>query len=232
LNANLFGLAAAFAPDLYSGHSDRVDREPHWVAQPRGTNRVRIGYLLSYHVDGGTTNPLCQNPIADGPCAGHYGDSEAIWLDVYYNGVHWVLDTARYSAHGDLNTYGRGLGAYPGILTYPSHPGAYPRSWVSYNKHANYANDALCDAGGLFGFDSCISGASTRVYAGGNVNLGSRAYHTALQDCMTSSDPVYSGNGQIECYWTQRRFAGWTGGIPSSDAYSDPLLKQLYYMGF
>ena len=227
-----YDLAAAFAPELYYAHADRVDGEPHWVAQPHGTNRVRIGYLLSYHTDGGTTNPLCQNMFGDGPCAGHFGDSEAIWLDVYYNGVHWVLDTARYSAHDNINVYGRGSSAYPTILTYPSHPGAYPRSWVSYAKHANYATDALCDTGGALGLDTCISDTPARVYAGGNVNIGSRTQHTALQDCMPSSDPIYAGNGNIECYWTDSLFAGWTGGRPAASAYSDPLKKNLVYMGF
>lgn len=227
-----FDIAAAFAPELYYGNTNRMDREPHWVARPLGPSRVRVGHLLSYRVDGGTQDPLCDNALADGPCAGHYGDSEAIWLDVYYNGVHWVLDTARYSAHGDLNVYGRGTQAYPTILTHPSHPGAYPRTWVSYGKHANYATDALCDAGGFLGYDTCISDTSVRLSAGGNLNVGSRLHHTSSQDCMPSSDPIYSGNGVTECYWTERPFSGWTGLIPTAAAYSDPTKKQLQYMGF
>ena len=219
-------LASAFAPELRYASFDDLSGEPHWVAQPFEDYKVRIGYLLSYYYDYGTTNPLCDNTIGDDLCAGHYGDSEWIFLDVYYNEStkHWLLETARYSQHTTLNTYSRGSHAYPTQLSYPSHPGTYPRSWVSHGKHANNATQSECDAGGAFGFDSCSSNnVSLRVPAGGNLNLGSSAVHTSAQDCMISSNPIYAQSGRSECYWTVRRFSGWTGNVPDSSPYRDKL---------
>lgn len=190
--------------------------EPHWVARRLDDSEIRIGYLLSYYHDYGTTSSACDNFLADGLCAGHYGDSGAIFLDVYYNErtKHWLLQTAWYSQHGTLVVYPRGSHAYPIQFTYPSHPGTYPRSWVSHSKHANYANGAECD-NGAYTFDSCeLANTAMRVVAGGNLNLGSRNTHTAAQDCMISSHPVYSQSGRSECYWTVRRFSGWTGKHP------------------
>jgi hypothetical protein len=48
---------------------------------------------------------------------------------------------------------------------------------------------------------------------------------------MPSSDPIDSGNGVTECYWTERPFGRRTGLIPTAAAYSDPTKKQLQYMG-
>jgi hypothetical protein len=222
-------LAAAFAPELWYASNDLVGREPHWVAKPvaAGSSTVRIAYLLSYYDDGGTTSPLCDNSFGDGPCSGHFGDSELIALDVDYDPdtSHWVLATAYYSAHENTNTYSRGWSnAYPTQLTYPSHPGAYPRSWVAFGKHANYGSQSECDSGGFLGFDHCsLANTAARVSAGQNLNLGSRNVHTSAQDCMLSSDPIKVQMGVIECYWTTRRFSGWSGAIPDATSYGPKL---------
>ena len=50
--------------------------------------------------------------------------------------------------------------------------------------------------------------------------MGSRAVHSASQDCIASSNPIYSGNGITECYWTEKRFSGWLGGQPSAGSYN------------
>lgn len=223
-------LAVAFAPELWYASNDNVGREPHWVARPisTGTAIVRIMYLLSYYDDGGTTLPPCS---VSAPCYSHYGDSESIALDVYYEteSQHWVLDKAWYSAHDDFLAYSRGADAYPGQLTYPSHPGGYPRSWVAFGKHANYASQAECDSGGTLGYDHCtLANTADRVAAGQNLNLGSRSVHTSAQDCMSSSNPLYKFNGVQECYWTYRRFSGWVGMTPDASAYS----LHLSAMGF
>jgi hypothetical protein len=222
-----FNLGAAFAPELWYASNDDIGRESHWVAMPvSGYPVVRIAYLLSYYQDNGTSSPLCNNSFGDGPCAGHYGDSEWIALDVRYNGTthHWVLIDAYYSQHESMATYAQGTDDYPMQLTYPSHPGAYPRSWVAFGKHANYGSQSECDSGGALGYDSCsLANSAVQVSAGGNLNLGSRSVHTTGQDCMISSNPILAPYGYIECYWTNRRFGGWSGSLPNSSAYSPKL---------
>jgi hypothetical protein len=225
-------LGPAFAPELRYASNDDIGRESHWVAMPvEDYPIVRIVYLLSYYQDNGTSSSLCNNSIGDDLCAGHYGDSEWITLDVRYDGSshHWVLMTAYYSQHTDMATYGPGAYDYPIQLNYPSHPGAYPRSWVAFGKHANYGSLSECNSGGRFGFDSCtLANSSVRVTAGDNLNLGSRSTHAAAQDCMTSSNPVLAPYGYVECYWTNQRCGGWSGSVPNAAAYS----PKLALMGF
>ncbi|HEY7636507.1 MAG TPA: hypothetical protein VH763_13220, partial [Gemmatimonadales bacterium] len=106
-------LAAAFAPELAYAASDRTTREPRWAARPLSGGKVRLAYLLSLHFDLGAYG--CSFGLVI--CGGHYGDSETIVLDVYYNSVsrHWVLHQAVYSAHGVYNLYPRLLAAYPSM---------------------------------------------------------------------------------------------------------------------
>jgi len=213
-------LAAAFAPQLAYSQADNVGREPHWVARPLSEDEVRVGYLLSYHVDNGTQDPYsCMNFLPSTWCWGHAGDSEDIFLDVQYDwsSQHWVLKTAFYSRHSNHGVYNAGSNGYPQALVYPNHPGAYPRAYVSFSKHANYASQPECDAA-QYGFEDCFPNAYARVAAGASLNLGSRTVQRL--NCMASSDPFYSGNGAIECYWTGSQFAGWQTFQPASDPYS------------
>jgi hypothetical protein len=229
-------IAAAFAPQLYYYEFDEVGREPHWVARKVSLGKVMIGYLLSYYRDAGSTAFACSIPGAPSSCHGHNGDSEAIFLQVYYNErtKHWILDEARYSQHGELVLFTRGAQPFPLQLLYPGGAGRYPRAYVSQGKHANYESKTACNNGGTLDIDTCTSvNTGARVVAGGQLNLSSRSVHTSLQDCMESANPsyVYYGSGRKECYWTNQNFRGW---IPTTvgGAESDPYSPVLSVMGF
>lgn len=227
-------LAPRFSPQLAISTGDEVGREPHFATRQLSTTKARIMYLLSYYVDRGPSTSWCNNNIIDvfsrEACHGHDGDSEWITLDVYYDRgtKHWVLDQAIYSQHTGSKAYTRGTGASPRI-EYPNKTGGSPRAYVAYQKHANYASDSECDAGSILGTDTCNANSYEQVTAGGNVNIRSRAAHTSSQDCMRSTNPLYSGNGVVECYWTSRAFVGWHIGSPASNSeYSGKLAS----MGF
>lgn len=231
-------LAVAFSPQLYYYSYDLVGREPHWVARPVGA-RVRLGYLLSYYRDEGSSAWVCgPGTILPGTssCNGHNGDSEFIILDVSYNSttMHWVLNTAFLSQHGSAVSYDRGTNAYPTQFYYPQRLGGYPRVWVSEGKHANYSSRSECNAGGFLNVDTCVdNNTSAQVESAYFLNIGSRIGHTNAQDCMTSSNPnyIYYGSGRVECYWTEKRFRGWiptTVGGADSDPYS-PILASMGY---
>jgi len=214
-------LAGAFAPQLAYSTTDNVDREPYWAAHPverPGGPQAQIMYMLAYHLDLGVDNLACR--VVPGLCRGHYGDSEYILLDVYYDDAtqHWVLATAYYSAHGDVNTYDKATGAFPSAVRYPEKPGGYPRAYVSYNKHANYAGQRECQAGGTLGIDDCPSPlAYARVPAPYYWNVGSSQY--PFVNCVDSRDPIYQGFNHQECFWTMLRFSGWTGLEPDCTGY-------------
>ncbi len=227
-------LADAFAPELRYKSSFYMEREPRWAARPTaasdqkpirpaglqayGPGKVIILYLLSYRIDNGDVTYHIEP---------HYGDSEVIALVVYYksNTEHWVLDEAHYSAHYDYGFFskefwtGPGSPQYPENLTYPGHPGTYPRAWVATSKHANYSSQALCNEGGTLGFDTC-EGAdqSLRVQTylpnGASGNIGSYAVRYA--DCVQKQFLDAAGvwwpgvaGGRFECFWTDLGFRGW-----------------------
>jgi len=226
-------LAAAFAPELYYSYWDEVGREPYWVARPSDT-RVMIGYFIAYYRDAGSDAYLCHLPGAPSSCNGHNGDSETIFLTVYYNEAsqHWVLERALYSQHTSYGSYDRGSNSYPTMLTYPSHAGSYPRAYVSEGKHANYASTSECNGGGAFGTDTCTEvDTPAQVFVSGAYNVGSGGHH--LLNCVESRDPsyIYYGAGRQECFWTGSDFRGWTpdsvGGASSS-----PYIDRLNYGGF
>ncbi|HXF96112.1 MAG TPA: hypothetical protein VNI61_08405 [Gemmatimonadales bacterium] len=94
-------LALAFAPELFYWSADNVGREPYWVA--RGdieTEKVVIGYLLSYYRDEGSPSHACDFPPPFYPpsCDGHsrnppheyYGSArqECYWTIVRFRG--WI----------------------------------------------------------------------------------------------------------------------------------------------
>ena len=226
-------LAAAFAPQLAITGADRTSREPHWAAKGYPASKiVRIAYLLSYHYDDGPSTSWCNNNVPElfsvegwrKVCSGHYGDSELIVLDVYYNPAtqRWLLDCATYSAHESWTLKCRTSTAqsYTFGVVYPDKQGGYPRSYVAYKKHANYFTEAACDSGAMLGTDSCSPTRYERVYAGGNVNIGSRAVHSMWQDCVLTTTPIFASIGKKECYWTVKAFGGWQNYLPQSTAYS------------
>jgi hypothetical protein len=222
-------LATGFAPELYYAHTDDVRGEPRWAIRKVSVEpaSVEIAYLLSYYLDRGSHELLCQTtlppPIYPHPCAGHYGDSEAILLFVEYDyaSQHWVLKRARLSQHGNLNSFGAGPKGYPAQFVYPGQRGGYPRVFVAVGKHANYASDWACDNGAHLDYDECNSDTTARVAVTANGDVGSSMYHRL--DCVLSANPLYSMNPP-ECYWTGARFGGWQSGAqPSADPYG-PLL--------
>lgn len=215
-------LAAAFAPQLAYASGDQTGREPRWAARKTSGGKVRVAYLLSLYLDLGTVG--C--PFGLVLCGGHYGDSETIVLDLYYNAAtqHWLLDAATYSAHGVYNYYPRIFSAYPS-MNFPAKVGGYPRAFVSLRKHALYRSDRECDDGEL-GLDECAADTFQRIAATPALNIGSRAAHTAAQDCVRST--VLTSSTAIECYWTERAFGGWQGRSPKAGAYS----KTLSFFGF
>ncbi len=217
LNQCEAALAAAFAPELAYAGSDDTRRQPHWAARPLSGGKVRVAYLLSLYRDLGTVG--CNLGVV--LCGGHYGDSEILVLDVYYQGTthHWLLDQAIYSAHGVYNVYPRLFSAYPS-MNYPAKNGGYPRAFLSLRKHAGYRSDRECDAGEL-GLDECTADVHQRVAAGAVLDLGGRRMHTASQDCVGGSTPATAAF--TECYWTERPFGGWQGRTPKGNAYSSIL---------
>jgi hypothetical protein len=221
-------LSTAFRPELAITGSDRTGREPKVAVKGYpNSGIIRIAYMLSYYTDDGPTTSWCNNNFVDlfdqQACHGHFGDAELIVLDVYYNPStkHWVLHYAGYSEHETWNSYPRGTAAYP-KLVYPNKGGGYPRAYVSYQKHANYATDRECDSGAKLGTDTCNPTRFERITSGGIPNIGSRSVHTSGQDCWASTNPLYQ-NGRLECYWTGARFKGWQTGNPDSDPYGPKL---------
>lgn len=212
-------IAQAFAPELYYSSVDEVGREPKWVARPLSTTVVRVGYLLSYYRDAGSQSTGCSVlPWFDSSCGGHNGDSERIFLDIRYDAStsHWVLSKAYYSQHESMQTYqyGQCTPYFVGCswLLFPDVDGGYPRAYIAEGKHANYASRSECETGSFESTDICVNvNTAARLFVSGATNLGSRAHHTPLQDCMPSQDPsyIYYGWGREECYWTPRRFQGW-----------------------
>jgi hypothetical protein len=197
-------LAAAFAPQLaMTKGSDNLGREPKFaIERIPNTLKARVMYLLSYYVDRGAATAWCYNNIVPrSACESHDGDSEWIALDLWYNTTtkRWLLDYGHLSAHTGVNRVPRGTSQYPTAFFYPGGLGGYPRVYVAYQKHANYASDAACDSGSIIGTDECHADLFQRVSAGENVNIQSRAVHRLDQDCWPSTNPIYSSNGIKEC---------------------------------
>jgi hypothetical protein len=217
-------ISAAFAPALKYTLSDNVGREPRWVAKPQIFGSVvRVAYLLSYYVDRGPVTGACNNNLLDlinrEWCSGHDGDSELIVLDIRWDGAgHWVLDKAMYSAHGKYNTYSKTTLGYPPLEYVGNIRGGAPTSYVSYQKHANYKSEMDCDRDVIVTTDICTPQATARLTAGAANNLGSRSHQ--LVNCTTSANPIYSGSGRQECYWTDgQKFSGWHIGNPTATPY-------------
>jgi hypothetical protein len=198
-------LAAAFAPELAYSSTDRTTRESRWAARRLGIGKVRVAYLLSLHFDLGIYG--CSFGLV--LCGGHYGDSETIVLDLYYNlsSRHWVLEQAIYSAHGFYNLYPRLLAAYPS-MNFPAKNGGYPRAFLALRKHALYRSDTECDDGEL-GLDECKADTYQRVASSPSLTIGSRGTHTAAQDCARST--AFTSSTAVECYWTVRDFGRLAG---------------------
>jgi hypothetical protein len=216
-------LAQAFAPQLYYDSDDDVRREPYWAAKPNpgpidghaSQGSVRIAYLLSYYEDLGGQTWACTTPPFSQRCRPHHGDSEWIVLDVAYRvqTKHWLLKGVVLSQHTRKEFYSTPSNKLYALgVFYPGKQGGFPRVWVAYGKHANYANRPSCDSGGLFGTDTCENNnTAVRVEYSGQYNIGSRSHR--LKDCVVSRNPAWQfyGTGKTECYWSSSdpNFRGW-----------------------
>ena len=199
-----WALAKRFAPIMTFEDSDPVGREPYWVARG-ASGLVTIGYFMAYYIDLGCTQYLgCGNFSPE-----HFGDSEAIRVDLWYNSAsqHWIAYHVMLSEHTGYAEFGGATDyVYAPGLEYPSELGGPFRVHASFGKHANYATRSACNNFS----DQCnnASGSGDTLYVGSERNLGSYSY--PFRDC------VYSEVGQAfddyqECFWTGWDFAGWLG---------------------
>lgn len=200
-------LAEAFMPLLHFSPQDDVRGERYWIVAPHPTDGgVWIGYLLGYYNDHGCAAGGCEfvgDHIDD-----HQGDSEIIWVHVEMDPTthHWVVRKAKLSAHTGYNTHGPGSGGYATGLAWIYQAGGPFEVWVSKWKHANYASDAACDAGGTAGADVCYTGSVAWFDFQPDRNIGSNQHR--LKNCVESLD-VFAGNGVFNCFWQGSIFTGW-----------------------
>ena len=138
----------------------------------------------------------------------HSGDSEYLVLYVVFDETseHWVVVNAVYVAHGGPTM------KYQNQMQYPDGTiGGYPRVWVANGKHASYATERACNAGGAVGADDCSYNVDDeRLQVLSSRNLGSE-FHQFL-NCVASESP-YSYPG-TECFWYVAvyplyQFCGW-----------------------
>jgi hypothetical protein len=197
---------------LASELQDPATREPRWAARPVDDQTLIVVYLLSYHLDYGSTHAACDFEPGTYWCRGHPGDSEVIALTIRYipETQHWLLVQAQYSSHESYKVYAS-AGTYPRKLEYPETAGGRPRSYVATGKHANAATFNECNAGGFLGIDSCSIGRYEVVVTGADKNIGSQSVR--LHDCVGSTHPVFAPLGYSECYWSREVFHGWTGAV-------------------
>ena len=110
-------LSDAFNPWLHYYTTDLAwGKEPSYAAKlywRSGIPVIRILYMPSYYADAGTIDVNYLQGLFD--CAGHFGDSEAIVLEVYYNAAtqHWVLNDESFPHHTTYTlAYGSGHGDF------------------------------------------------------------------------------------------------------------------------
>jgi len=239
-------LAYAFRPELrYSTVYDDTRGEPYWAARPDSAGHVVIGYLFSYYRDLGSLQYGCSPPGNDlkKDLGCHNGDSESVWLTVYFNSStsHWLLHRTAYSAHDDWNdTSATSPGTYPLHVEYPGRLGGYPRVWIAEQKHANYFTQSDCTGAHkeplpplvVLTWDVCTDDVDSARFAFSDAwNIGSEVH--PLINGVTSRDPSYEyyGGGRVECYWTDKPFRGWVPDtVGGGDAAS--YLSKLILWGF
>jgi len=227
-------LSWGFAPELrYSIIYDDTRGEPYWVARPDSAAHVVIGYLFAYYRDLGTVEYGCSPPAGLPGC--HDGDSESVWLTLYYNPEtsHWLLHQALYSVHtGWIEVTASRPDQYALYVEYPAKLGGYPRVWIAEGKHANYFTQSDCDNGGFLETDDCDSDSKSKRFPWSAYwNIGSQ--NAPLIDCVASRDSSYEyyGGGRTECFWMDKRFRGW---VPDSIGGGDSssYLSKLVMWGF
>lgn len=154
-------------------------------------------------------------------CMGHDGDSEFIVVDLRYNAPtdHYVLQRAFMSAHYNAEDHDHDYSTNLDYtqLQFPEKPQGYVRAWVARGKHANYPTEGLCNAGAVWGTDTCDDNtAEFRMEFIWNRNVGSPT--SRMLDCTPAKPEMQYFRPGIECYWDAydpaqqpppERFFGW-----------------------
>jgi hypothetical protein len=200
-----FWLAKAFAPVVAMDPDDGCPLgEPYWAAKYISAQggaggyaaRVRIAYLPAYYQDCGS--------------GGHTGDSETLMLSLYHNPNtrHWELFEAWVSAHALGPISASEYITDPTMMQYPQKPLTYPLVWIARGKHGFYRTQYDCNNRALFN-DHCeanVAMGRMRVYS--NHNVGGRSLDN-FPSGVPSANPLYSGNGRREFFYTPVNFNGW-----------------------
>jgi hypothetical protein len=163
-----------------------------------------IGYLLSYHFDSGVNGT--------GLPYDHAGDSEFLIVKLFPGGSSWSINKMTFSAHwGTLTNHTQTL--LGSALEYDS--SNHPVSYVSWGKHANYKNEAACDANPIEA--DCSAREYTNEFMFSLVpdrNIGNAQNPFDLDTGLTLYPPDCTRSEQgfpgIECYFSDNvSFKGW-----------------------
>jgi len=237
------GIARAFAPVLVADAGEcgweegpqegRLGGGYLYAVQAHPSGGVRIVYMPAYHRDCGWRLPVCR--LTPWLCREHAGDSEAVVLDVAFDGRTglWATERIFLSAHchgrsdGRCRWYeGRELERFSWADEVPR--GA-PVVWVAHGKHAGYPTAAECDSG-YWGYDGCRRNRDAYRFPVASVrqNAGSRARpfpHGSGADCVGADEAGWGGESAVEgaweCFWDpEARFRGWQGDhVPGATGY-------------
>ena len=203
-----FDIASSLAPLLWQSLNDEAPgKQSYWSLgrNPDSSWIIQIFYALAWFDDAG-------DPTFG--ITSHHGDSEFIILYVRNSTTSvWGVVGATLSAHYGTEADATATYTYDD-LEWPS--GGHPGVWASWNKHANYRSQAVCDygPGGIWWNDGCegyYGGFFVGMYSDRNlgnyfnVPEASRNSATQLVNC-TSSDH----GPAMECFWSDSvTFGGW-----------------------
>lgn len=217
-------LATAFAPLLVVDTSDcrwqtgrqRIGGGYYHGVQPTGGGRIAIAYLPAYYIDCGLSGPKCRIPGL--ACRPHAGDSELIVVEAEPSeeAGRWSATSVFLSAHcfagraTDCRWYSdEDLEAF----AWRQAPLSAPVVWVAAGRHANYPSRTSCDRGHGF-TDSCDDATVGYVFpVRAEGDIGSAAVPIGETGCVDGlhADPAngHAHPDRVECFWTERPFAGW-----------------------
>ena len=227
-----YRIAYAFAPSLLMLQSSTCAQgEPYWAAKYFAkAGIVRIAYMPAYYRDCGHPNVSPPLPFL-GP---HAGDSEFIWVEVFYNVVtrHWNFHSMWLSAHFGQSVLGesvdRSAQVSAGATSFYSVYRSHPEIWVATSKHANYNSMESCrQPTPIIAAFHDICGPPSynwpiRFPVTISNNVGSRFVGTS---CVPSRD-IYAGNGVYECFYNYNvGFRGWQKNSTGVTGYYEHLMS-------
>ncbi len=241
-------LAEKFVPQyVVSPYDCDIRGVPHWAAKyfpvkSGGPTKatVRIIFLSAFYQDCGTpgygtiAGIACDYDAKD--CAGHFGDSEFMTLDIRFNSGtrHWYVSNEFLSAHylvtGESSraittcyfesactptmTKPNG-GSSAAVVRWVDKPGGRPVFYLASGKHGAYPDYNTCNNGGTAGLDNCTGSPTNSIgtaqFFSRNRNVGSWQ-HRNIDVVSLPSDPLHPGT---EKFWTyagaDTLFFGWLG---------------------